>query len=196
MHCSKQIKVCTIIIVIEGIDGSGKDTQFELLEKEKKFSYFKYPTSANKKIKEYLERKREVNGSELVDLFLDDIYSEQEKIAKMSQKGLVITDRYVFSTIAYEAHLLDSDEIKKRIELHGFIKPDLVILLDLPASISYERKKKQKVLDRYEENVLYLENVRQNFLDLYENQYYAKKWVKIDASKSIRDVHTDILNVL
>lgn len=181
-----------MIVVFEGIDGSGKDTQLELLRKNIQFTYFKYPTPNNEKIKLYLEKKIEIDGSELVDLFLEDIYKEQEKIRKMGKKELAIVDRYVFSTIAYEAHLVPLEEIKKRIEKMDFIKPDKVILLDISAQESYKRKKKQKELDRYEENIGYLENVRNNFLKLYQSKYYAKKWAKIDASDSIEEVYEKI----
>src|SRR3989338_1813692 len=185
-----------MFVVIEAIDGAGKDTQIELLKKKLKFSYFKYPTPSNKRLRAYLEKKEDINGRELVDLFLDDIYAEQGDIAKAIKKGLVICDRYVFSAIAYESHLVDSDEIKRRIDFHGFIKPDIVILLDIDSKTAQTRKAKQKKLDRYEEDTNYLENVRNNFLRLYKDRYFAKKWVKIDASLSIEAVHKDILNVL
>lgn len=184
------------VVVIEGVDGGGKNTQIELLRKTHKFTYFKYPTNTNQKLRDYLEKKIEINGSELVDLFLDDIYKEQEKLSNASKTGLVIVDRYVFSTIAYEAHLIDFEKIQQRIEQKGFITPDKVILLDLPASVSYERKKKQKTLDRYEENIIYLEGVRNNFLRLYEEKYLTKNWVKLDATKSIEEVHKAILKEL
>ncbi len=184
------------IVVIEGIDGSGKDTQLELLRGIKPFAYFKYPTPGNKKIRAYLEKKEEIGASDLVNLFLDDIASEQGKVAAASAKGLVILDRYVFSTIAYEAHLVPYDEIKQRVLARGFIKPDKVLLLDLDSSTSQQRKSRQKKLDRYEENASYLEGVRQNFLRLYEERFFAGKWVKIDATKSIEDVHKAILGQL
>ncbi len=185
-----------MFIVIEAIDGAGKDTQIDLLKKSINFSYFKYPTPGNKRLRAYLEKKEDINGSELVDLFLDDIYAEQDKVATAIKDGLTISDRYIFSTIAYESHLVDFDDIKKRVEFHGFIKPDLVILLDIPAIVAQQRKAKQKMLDRYEENISYLENVRKKFLRLYEERYFAKKWVKIDASLSIEQVQKDILNLL
>lgn len=180
------------ILLLEGIDGGGKSTLLELLKKDFKFEYFKYPTSQNKKIQDYLAKKVNPSGSELVDWFLDDIFAEQEKLRKAGKKGLVIIDRYVFSTIAYEAHLLLKEEIKRRIELRGFLVPDKVILLDLPARVSYERKKKQKELDRYESDISYLETVRQYFLELYKEKYLTKNWVKIDAIKSIEEVYKEL----
>ncbi|MFH2106093.1 MAG: dTMP kinase, partial [Candidatus Micrarchaeota archaeon] len=72
-----------------------------------------------------------------------------------------------------------------------FIKPNKVILLDIPSSISFERKKRQKQLDRHEADKEFLERVRQNFLKLYEEKYMTK-WVKIDANKSIEEVYKQI----
>lgn len=184
------------IVVIEGIDGSGKDTQIEQLRPEHPFRYFKYPTPHNAKIQAYLQKKLDVGGNELVDLFLDDIYAEQEKLKAASEEGLVIVDRYVFSTIAYEAHLMGFEEIQKRVKRKRFLAPDKVILLDLPAAVSYERKKKQKALDRYEENVAYLESVRQNFLHLFREKFLCPRWVKIDAAQSVAGVQRLILKEL
>lgn len=185
-----------VFVVLEGIDGSGKDTQLELLRKRWEFSYFKYPTPQNQKIQNYLARRLSVPGSDLVDLFLDDIYAEQGKLAAAARQGLVIVDRYVFSTIAYEAHLIGFEEIQRRVERRGFIRPDAVILLDLPARLAYERKKKQKALDRYEENIAYLESVRQNFLLLYARRYFASQWVKLDAIHSVETVAAGLTKAL
>ncbi|MFH2106644.1 MAG: dTMP kinase, partial [Candidatus Micrarchaeota archaeon] len=211
-----------MIVVIEGIDGCGKDTQIELLRKEMKFEYFKYPTKDNQEIKDYLEKKGrwssgankqgnenmflDKEGMEIMRLFLDDIYAEQKKLAEASKKGLVIVDRYVFSTIAYQAEKIGSgiarihnartmgkanfgndaefakrapklvtetiarsmslgiNSIERDIDNRQFIKPNKVILLDIPSSISFERKKRQKQLDRHEADKEFLERVRQNFL--------------------------------
>ena len=180
------------IILLEGIDGGGKTSLLELLKKDFQFEYFKYPTQDNKKIRAYLEKKLDISGSDLVDLFLEDIFIQQERLRNAGKKRLVIVDRYVFSTICYEAHLLPKEEIKRRIELRGFVVPDKVILLDLPAHVSYARKKKLKELDRYESDVAYLEAVRNHFLDLYKEKYLTTQWVKIDASKSIEEVYTKL----
>ncbi|MBU0585986.1 deoxynucleoside kinase, partial [Candidatus Micrarchaeota archaeon] len=88
-----------MLIVIEGIDGCGKETQIKLLKEKLDFDLFKYPTRNFSILTEYLEKKKEVSKKALFHLFLADIANEQEKVAKSE---FAILDRYVFSTIAYE----------------------------------------------------------------------------------------------
>ncbi len=186
-----------MLIVFEGLDGTGKGTQIELLKKDKDCIVFKYPTRNTPELNAYLERKIEIDLRTLFHLFLKDIMAEQKKImAELAKGKTVILDRYVFSTIAYELDAYPYDEAKKIIEQMDFLVPDKVILLDIDAKTSQERKKKQKKLDRYEENAPYLENVRKTFLKLHDDRFLTPHWHKIDATHSVEEVHKDILNVL
>ena len=187
-----------MIIVIEGLDGAGKGTQIELLKN--KFSdlpAFKYPTGNYSMLNDYLEKKVSIDPKSLFLLFLADIAGDQEKVAEASKRYKhIVLDRYVFSTIAYECGGIDYADGKKIVEGVGYQKPDLVILLDIDGKMAQERKKKQKDLDRYEENVKYLDEVRANFLKLYEERFLTPNWYKIDARKSIELVHAEIMKLL
>jgi len=192
-----------MLVVLESIDGGGKETQINLLKKELgSWAAFKYPTDKFQMLNDYLHKKIEIDYQALFLLFLADIKDEQEKI-KHAVKSCeyVFVDRYVFSTIAYEINKIKYENAKKIIEDISFIKPDKVILLDLDAKTSQARKQKQKQqiaqeLDRYEENIAYLEKVRNNFNKLYKDRFLTKKWYKIDATKSIEQVNKEILKVL
>lgn len=188
-----------MLIVFEGLDGSGKSSQIELLKKEFDCIVFKFPTKNFSILNDYLEKKVELDSKSLFLLFLADIANELQNLSKVISKNknkIIILDRYVFSTIAYEINGIDYERAKTIIDKIGFIRPDKVILLDLPSSISYERKKKQKELDRYEENVQYLEKVRLNFLKLEKDRFLTSNWHKIDATKSISDIHQKIMELL
>lgn len=185
------------LIVFEGIDGCGKETQIRLLKESMEFSVYKYPTDNFQMLSDYLERKITLESKSLFLLFLADIAEEQKLIEDELKKGkTVILDRYFFSTIAYEHGAIGYDNAKKIIEETGFIRPDSVILLDIPPSVSQERKKRQKELDRYEEDVKYLEKVRNDFLKLADENFMAKKWHKIDASKDISSINKEILGII
>lgn len=186
------------LIVFEGIDGCGKETQIKLLQqKNPDVIVFKYPTKSFQMLNDYLERKLELAPKSLFLLFLSDIANEQAKIKKELDRGrVVILDRYVFSTIAYELVDIHFPQAKKIVEGIGFMKPDAVVLLDITPEVSQERKKRQKPLDRYEENREYLAKVRENFLRLYEERFLTPHWYKIDASKSVEEVHAQIMRVL
>jgi dTMP kinase len=183
-----------MLIVIEGGDGCGKGTQIELLKKELDCVVFKYPTSKTPELNEFLEKKKEFDQREVFYLFLKDIKNEQEEIRRAIASGkTVILDRYVLSTIAYEKDGISFDEAKDIVLGVDFIKPDLVILMDIDPKVSQERKKKQKTLDRYEADMRYLEKVRENFLKLFKERFLTTNWHKIDANNSVSTVHEQIM---
>ncbi len=184
------------LIVLEGLDASGKGTQIDLLKSKFNCAVFKYPTHSFSILDAYLNKKIDIDRKALFLLFLADIANEQQKLKTALQHyEYVFVDRYVFSTIAYELDSITYAQAKKIVSEIGFIKPDKVILLDLDSKTAQTRKSKQKKLDRYEENAAYLESVRKNFLKLYEDKFLSE-WEKIDASQSIDEIQKDILNVL
>ncbi len=189
-----------MLIVFEGIDGCGKGTQIELLAKALRVNgpvrVFKYPTSKTPELNDFLEKKREFDQREIFHLFLKDIMNEQSEVRIAASAGVVILDRYVLSTIAYEKDGVSSDEARKIVSGMDFIKPDLVVLMDIDPLVCQERKRKQKSLDRYEADVKYLAKVRMNFLKLQEERFLTPNWYKIDASQDIQSVHEDIVKLI
>lgn len=186
------------LIVVEGGDGAGKTVQIDLLkEKLQGLVVFKYPTRRYHILNDYLERKATVDPKSLFLLFLADIAEDQETVKKALDEGkTVILDRYVFSTIAYEVNGIDYENGKRIVESVGYLNPDIILLLDIDPEASQERKKAQKQLDRYEENAEYLGKVRANFLRLAEERFLTPNWHRIDASKDIQSVHSDIMKIL
>ena len=187
-----------MIVVIDGVDGCGKDTQIALLKEKLDFTHFKYPTPAFPSIREYLEKKREISPKSLFLLFLADIANEQEKLADAS--GTSIIDRYVFSTIAYDKHFT-YEKAKELVSGMGFLRPDKAILLDLPPEVAHERKIRQKSLegispDRYDEDIGYLGHVRERLLKLKEDSFLCPEWVVLDATKPPEELHREILGLL
>lgn len=183
-----------MFVVVEGIDGAGKDTQINLLRNKMQFAYFKHPTRTFPTMRDYLDGKLHLEPKALFLLFLSDIANEQEKIA--DNRELTIVDRYVFSTIAYEIEGISYYEAKGIVEAVGYHPPDKVILFDIPADYASTRKKSQKKPDRYESNPGYLERVRERFLQLAEEKFLTPNWTVIDASGKIEDVHRDFVRAL
>lgn len=185
-----------MLIVFEGIDGCGKGTQIEMLKKELSAAVFKYPTNKTPELNAFLEKRMELDQRDVFNLFLKDIKNEQNEVKEALKKGIVILDRYVLSTIAYEKDGVSYSESKSIVLNMNFLKPDLILLMDMDPKISQERKKKQKLLDRYEADVTYLEKVRKNFLELAKERFLTPIWHKIDASQSVSDVHQQIMDVV
>lgn len=186
-----------MLVVMEGLDGCGKGTQIEMLCKALGCKVFKYPTRKFGMLNDYLEKKVQLDQRSLFLLFLADIMNEQEEVRMAMNEGkTVVLDRYVFSTIAYEKDGISFAQAKKIVGELGFIVPDKVVLFDIPASVSQERKRKQKQLDRYEEDAKYLGKVRDAFQKLHEERFLTRNWHKIDATKSLEDVHAQLLRIL
>ena len=184
-----------VLVVIEGIDGVGKSTQIELLKGKLDCEVFVYPTKKFQILRDYLDKKTELDPKSLFLLFLADIAADQGNV-KNSKAKIVILDRYVFSTIAYELGEIPYEERKKAVESVGFLKPDLAILLDADPQISQKRKTNQKNPDRYEEKLDFLKTVRSNFLKLEEERFLTTSWHRVDATSDIESVHSEIMKLI
>ena len=103
----------------------------------------------------------------------------------LAKEKVVICDRYADSTIAYQSYGrgMDSDMVKaiNNAATQG-LKPDLVILLDMPADEGLARKK-AKGYDRFEqEDSAFHQKVRGGYLNLATGD--LQRWLVIDASQS------------
>lgn len=187
-------------ICIEGLDGAGKNTQAELL-KEKLigkgiatsiFSYPNYESRYGEIISDFLEKRIDMDIEELFLLFLLDKEYDKHRIREEIKNGhVVITDRYIISTIAYQsAGGYDYESAKGMIRMLSLPEPDIVFYLDIPVEASMERKMKQKgSADRFEGARAYLEKVRNGYDRLFNERYGAKKWVKINGLNAVNGVH-------
>lgn len=177
------------LICLEGIDGSGKETQLGLIlkfMKGRKVSVYKYPDEKSpfgRIIDAFLKKEIELDALSQFFLYMLDIAKDQKEIErKLGDGETVLLDRYVFSTIAYQCSKgIPFEKGVEMIETMNFLKPDLVLLLDILPEVSFERKEKQKRMDRHEEDVELLRKVRENYLKLCEEKFLAGKWVKVDA---------------
>ena len=181
-------------IVFEGVDGSGKTTQIEMLreffiDKGYKVNLTKEPTedSIGSLIWEYMKSKdRSLTPETEALLFAADRLEHGKWIKETLEKGeIVISDRYIHSSFAYQgAAGVELDWIRS-LNRRAF-KPDMVILLDINPDSSLERVSHR---DRtvFEENI-YLKTVR----ELYLRFAGFGEMIIIDASQDIDEVQREI----
>ncbi|MBW1992587.1 MAG: dTMP kinase, partial [Deltaproteobacteria bacterium] len=128
-------------IVLEGVDGAGKSTQARLLAEALKQRHYQvvltrepWDSPAGKKIREYLNGPcRHLTPQEELALFMADRREHVETVIRpaLRQGRVVISDRYYFSSAAYQGALgLDPQWILTEHEAFA-LPPDLVIFLTL-----------------------------------------------------------------
>jgi len=185
-----------MLIVFEGIDGSGQTTHSKLLadyliSKNYKVFLTKEPTNneIGKLIRKILNKEIEFDNLGLQLLMMADrAYHIKEIKNYLKNNFIVICDRFWFSTVAYgsEDEKMFKFLFKINSKLFGF--PDFLIILDIDPEIALKRKNAKEIF----ENVEKLKKVRENYLKIEKiSKKYTKVFV-IDSSKSIEEVQKEI----
>jgi len=191
-----------MLIVFEGIDGCGKNTQVKkvlafLKQHKVKYKLHKYPTRKAKEVFAHLSGKKTIEPMNLADIFAQDIIDEREKIEEEMEEGfVVICDRYLQSTLAYQGVNVGFEKLYARLEKSNGIVPDLVVLMDVDAKTSAKRKSAQKVPDRFEKDLAYLAKVRANYLKMMKREFYSYKYGLVDARRPVDEVFTDVVSLV
>lgn len=170
-------------ISLEGIDGSGKTTLKEQLriqlEGKYEFLMLREPggTDISEKIRELLLDVRNEGILPRAEALLYAAARAQvvEEIIRPALKAgkLVVADRYLDSTIAYQGYGrgLDIDFLKQLNNLcTDGLKPDLTLLLDIEPAEGQRRRQKD-ILDRLEKEGLdFQTRVRNGYLKIQEEE--------------------------
>ena len=200
------------LIVIEGTDCSGKETQSKLLEKYLKskeikcirMSFPAYDTPTGKIVGGPYLGKKEIcnsyfdNGSANVDPYISCLYYAADrkynitKVDEYIKNGyIVILDRYTTSNMAHQGGKIeDADE---RFNMYQWIdkleywllklpKPDITIFLHMPYTSSCELKKNRKSLDGNEKSEKHLKNAEKAYIELSE----LYNWDRIECVEDDR----------
>lgn len=190
-----------VLIVLDGIDGTGKTTQARrLLETLKKKGYkavyFREPSDSpwGREIKRKAPLADSLSAEEELDLFQKD---RKENVAKnlkpaLEQNKIVVLDRYYYSTIAYQGARGINPLMIQRMNEEFAVKPDLVFILDVPPKVGLERiEKNRKEKDLLFEQEDYLGRVREIF-----RSFKDKNIFHIDAFHSEEDIYMEIENIV
>jgi len=162
-----------ILIVIEGIDGSGKSTQADnlyvsLQDRFGEVVKFREPTSSEwgREIREKAKTKEGLTPIEQYKLFLKDrSYNFSNNLFPFLEKGyIVIVDRYYHSTYSYQGAVgIDKHKILKE-NLRICSPPELLFVLDLKVEDALKRISFRKKDELFESEKL-LKKVRKNYMD-------------------------------
>jgi len=190
-----------MIIVFEGLDGSGKGTQIKMLRDKIKCPIQNYPDRTG--IYGYLFQKIlkkkinvELSGYELLPMFLMDMIKDKNKLEKYkgNETNHIILDRYAHSTLAYQsAQGIIYEKGKAMIEEFDLIEPDILFIIDVEPSVCISRIEGEKELFEKEE---FLKKVRKNYKKIYDECFFADVVVSLDGNQEPENVHNMILAIL
>lgn len=205
------------LVVIEGLDGSGKSTQFEIIDRifaqnnipHKSISFPDYDNPSSALVKMYLggefsNNAKDINAYAASSFYAVDRYASYKLFWEDAyNKGeLILASRYVTSNAIYQMVKCDKSEWDSYLkwltdyeyERLGLPIPDLVIFLDMPIEISqrlmtdrYNGDEGKK--DIHEVDVEFLRSCRETAL------YTAKKqnWRIINCSDGNSPLPVDVI---
>jgi dTMP kinase len=174
-----------LLVVFEGLDQSGKQTQAERLRDRlvaagrtvRLLSFPSYDTHIGGEIGRALKGERDYAADTMQLLYVANRFEWKPEIERELAKGtVVVCDRYLASSVAYgEAFGLDGQWL---LEIQRYLpQPDLTVLLDIDPQVSASRKTADR--DKYERDLALLGRVRESYL----RQASAPKWLRLDAGR-------------
>ncbi len=213
------------LVVIEGLDGSGKNTQTKLLlkyldsigVKNKYVTFPNYDCDSSLLIKMYLNSEfgsepNAVNAYAASSFYAVDRFASFKKFwqTEYNENYVIICDRYTTSNAIYQMCKLPESEWDEYLEWlsdYEYVKlelpkPDKVIYLSVPIEISqslltkrYMGNETQK--DIHESNLKFLKYCKKAAEYVAKNQ----NWDKIECTdsgvmRSVDSIHEDIVNIL
>ncbi|MCH8109152.1 MAG: dTMP kinase [Chloroflexi bacterium] len=193
-----------LFVVFERVEGSGKSTQSRALQR--RLTRSGYPstlvrepgsTPTGERISRWLKSDHDITPLAELLLFSAARASLVESLIRpaLRDSEIVVCDRYIYSTLAYQGHGrgLDMDVIRQLNEITtGGLLPHLVVLLDLPPEDGLARKA-GRPLDRIErEQADFHQRVRQGYLNLAQHE--PERWLVLNSAESRASLSESIWN--
>ena len=204
-------------IVFEGLDGAGKTTQIRLLaaaleQRGHKVAVSTEPTEyeSGRALRAALSGSVRKTPAEMAVMFTADRIAhnqnEESGIERLLRDGYtVISDRYYYSSLAYQGSVTDPAWVAHlNLDCPEIRKPDLCIFLDLSPEISMKRITENRSSGEREiyETLDQLTRIRKTFLDVFamltetDDEARRENVVFVDASGTIEEVAQSVLSAV
>ncbi|MGH4039235.1 MAG: dTMP kinase [Sphaerochaeta sp.] len=185
-------------IVLEGLDGAGTTTQLKKLKIElEKLGKSVYttnePTSRpiGKLVRTVLSGDFKTTDLALARLYSADrddhlFNTEDGVIMQVNNNKIVISDRYFYSSLAYQGVNCDFDKV---VELNAdFPHPQILIYIQTPTEECVSRIDRRGEKKEIFEKLDFLTKVNENYNKVLESLPEGVSLVKIDGTKSIDEI--------
>ncbi len=183
-------------IVFEGIDGAGTSTQEEILSRRheaENFFFTAEPTNLPTGVflRQMLQGKFPLHAGTAAYLFAADrnehIYGANGIIANLDNGKIVINDRYIFSSLAYQS--IDCGMELPAVLNRNFPLPQILFFFDVEPEVSLRRIKNRGVVEIYEK-LDFLKKTTEAYRSIireYSQIDTGMQIIRIDASQPIEE---------
>lgn len=191
-----------MIIAVEGIDGAGKRTIVQAIQREYGARTLAFPRYEESIHAQLAQQALHGKMGDLTDsiygmatMFALDRYGAKAQIAEYAETGVLVLDRYVASNAAYswarsgEKAIADWVADLEFSQL-GLPVPDLQVLVDTPPAVAQERALKRAAADatrerdRYERDAALQQATYEAYVALAE-QGWASRWLRTTDAGTI-----------
>lgn len=213
------------LIVIEGTDGSGKSTQFQLLTERlrleqrpfQKLVFPQYAEPSSALIRMYLggefgSHPSDVNAYAASAFYAVDRYASYKKVwgSYYENGGLIVCDRYVGSNAIHQASKEPEDAREDFFrwlyefehQRLGLPRPDLTIYLDVPTDFTEKLMRRREAdtnthADIHEQDLEYLATCRRTGKAAAEFYgWTVVNCVRDGVMRSIEDIHNEVYRLI
>lgn len=193
-------------IVFEGIDGAGTSTQIKKICEKNPQIFFQTAEPTSLETGKFLRRMLggEFSVDEKTNSFLfaadraEHIYGKNGIIEQLNNGKTVISDRYLFSSLAYQS-ISCGEELPKLLN-STFPLPEILFFFEIDPEISLKRvdsrNEKKEIYEKIEtQKKIAMEY--EKIISEYENDASCKmKIIRIDATKSIEEISDTISKII
>lgn len=193
-------------IVFEGIDGAGTSTQIKkICEKNpQKFFQTAEPTSleTGKFLRKMLGGEFSVDEKTNSFLFAADraehLYGKNGIIEQINNGKTVISDRYLFSSLAYQS-ISCGEELPKLLN-STFPLPEILFFFEIDPEISLKRvdsrNEKKEIYEKIETQKKIAMEYEKIISEYENNPSCGMEIIRIDATKSIEEISETISKII
>lgn len=184
-------------IVIEGLDGSGKTTQARILAARLRRSHNALYTQepSHGKIGTFI-RERILYGEKRFPITVEALlfaadrieHLQNEVLPALAEGRLVVSDRYIYSSLAYQGSAGLSLEWIETVNQHA-LKPDLALFIDVyPEAVQARLKRRRSVMENLE--------TQQKVREIYRKFVEKGNLKRIDGDKPTSMVAQEIFTAV
>ena len=193
-------------IVFEGIDGAGTSTQIKKIceRNPQKFFQTAEPTSleTGKFLRKMLGGEFSVDEKTNSFLFAADraehLYGKNGIIEQINNGKTVISDRYLFSSLAYQS-ISCGEELPKLLN-STFPLPEILFFFEIDPEISLKRvdsrNEKKEIYEKIETQKKIALEYEKIISEYENNKSCGMKIIRIDATKSIEEISETISKII